>query len=356
MNFSQFQLLRELAEGRRSPDSLDFEEKSILSEFDLSSANIEKILTPFKVSNAIVMAAGFSSRFAPLSYETPKGLTVINGEALIERQIKQLQSAGVKNIIVVVGYKSELFTYLEEKFSVEVILNSDYNTRNNHSTLMLVRDLLANSYICSSDNYFPNNPFHSYEYSAYYAALWSEGETDEWCMQRDADGFISKVTIGGAHSWFMNGHAYFDREYSEEFRKILEQEYDKPETRDKHWEKLFAEHINYFRMKIKEFHTNDILEFDSINEALAYDPAFLTETSSEMLDFISRGLGCSKMDLKNFRPYEPTKRINLFDVNNQIGFFYCAETEQHQEPLNLPPNAKVLARNMQKKWLAGFMG
>ena len=39
----------------------------------------------YKVDNAIIMAAGVSSRFAPLSFETPKALTEVKGEILIER-------------------------------------------------------------------------------------------------------------------------------------------------------------------------------------------------------------------------------------------------------------------------------
>ena len=48
-------------------------------------------LEPYKVDNAIIMAAGMSSRFAPLCYETPKGLLNVKGEKLIEREILQLK-------------------------------------------------------------------------------------------------------------------------------------------------------------------------------------------------------------------------------------------------------------------------
>ena len=41
------------------------------------------------------MAAGLSSRFAPISYEKPKGLLKVRGEVLIERQIEQLKAAGI---------------------------------------------------------------------------------------------------------------------------------------------------------------------------------------------------------------------------------------------------------------------
>ena len=36
-----------------------------------------------KVDNAIIMAAGTSSRFAPLSYESHKAMTVVRGEVLV---------------------------------------------------------------------------------------------------------------------------------------------------------------------------------------------------------------------------------------------------------------------------------
>lgn len=42
----------------------------------------------YKVDNAVIMAAGMSTRLAPLSYETPKALLNVHGEVLIERQIR----------------------------------------------------------------------------------------------------------------------------------------------------------------------------------------------------------------------------------------------------------------------------
>ena len=48
-------------------------------------------LEPYKVDNAIILAAGLSTRFAPFSYEMPKGLMTCRGEVLVERQIEQLR-------------------------------------------------------------------------------------------------------------------------------------------------------------------------------------------------------------------------------------------------------------------------
>ena len=53
----------------------------------------------YKVDNAVIMAAGMSTRLAPLSYETPKALLNVHGEVLIERQIRQLREAGIEEIL-----------------------------------------------------------------------------------------------------------------------------------------------------------------------------------------------------------------------------------------------------------------
>lgn len=63
------------------------------------------------IKNAIILAAGKSNRFAPFTYERPKGLFRVKGEILIERQIEQLIEAGITEIYVVVGYMKEKFFY-----------------------------------------------------------------------------------------------------------------------------------------------------------------------------------------------------------------------------------------------------
>ena len=50
-------------------------------------------LEPYRVDNAVILAAGASTRFIPLSLEQPKGLFEVKGEKLIERQIQQLKAA-----------------------------------------------------------------------------------------------------------------------------------------------------------------------------------------------------------------------------------------------------------------------
>ena len=221
----------------------DFKIEKYIDNQYIVMANGLKALEPYKVDNAIIMAAGMSSRFAPLSYEKPKGVLMVKGEVLIERQIKQLQEAGIKDITVVVGYMKEKFFYLEEKYGVEIVVNEDYYRYNNTSTLIRVLNELKNTYICSSDQYFATNPFEPYVYQAYYSSVYASGETDEYCLTCEPSGRIKNVTIGGSNSWYMIGHVYFDAEFSRKFSSILEREYENIETREHLWENLYMKHI-----------------------------------------------------------------------------------------------------------------
>ena len=73
-----------------------------------------KAITEFKQKTpqrAVILAAGFGMRMVPINTEMPKGLLEVNGEALIERIIKQLHEVGIKEIYVVVGFMKEKYEY-----------------------------------------------------------------------------------------------------------------------------------------------------------------------------------------------------------------------------------------------------
>ena len=259
-------------------------------------------LHPYKVENAIILAAGLSSRFAPISYEKPKGLLRVRGEVLIERQIRQLQEVGISNITIVVGYKKEYFFYLESKFGVSIVVNSEYAEKNNNASLYLVRDRLSNTYVCSSDDYFTENPFESYVWKAYYAAQWSEGPTKEWCMATGSNNRIVDVKVGGEHAWYMLGHVFFDRAFSNTMCGILEAECPRSETADKLWEDLYIEHIKELDMELRPYEEGVINEFDSLDELREFDPQFIENVDTDIFDNIARVLNCAKTEIRDVYP------------------------------------------------------
>ena len=111
-----------------------------------------KRMDQYKVDGALIIAAGFGSRFVPLTFETPTGLLEVFGERMIERQIRQLHAAGVYDITIAVGYLKEKFEYLIDKFDVRLLYNPEYKEKNTLATIYHAREVLRgrNMYLLSS--------------------------------------------------------------------------------------------------------------------------------------------------------------------------------------------------------------
>lgn len=82
---------------------------------------------------ALILAAGFGSRLAPLTNNLPKSLVEVNGKPILFKQIDNLLENGITDITIVSGYKSEI---LEQKVNnnykgIKIIESKDYATTNN---------------------------------------------------------------------------------------------------------------------------------------------------------------------------------------------------------------------------------
>lgn len=281
-----------------------------------------------KVDNAIIMAAGTASRFAPLSYEKPKALIEVRGEVLIERQIRQLREAGIEEVVVVTGYKAEQFEYLKDKYGVVLINNPYYLTRNNNSSIYAAREYIKNSYICSSDNYFITNPFESDVDESYYAAVYMEGQTGEWCILEE-DGWFKDVKVGGQDSWVMLGHVFWSEPFSRSFLHILEDEYEWPETADKLWETIYIEHINELPMKIRKYPADFIFEFDTLDELREFDTSYITNTRSEILKKVAGELGVEEKEIRSVKAFKDKDNAAAgftFETGKKYKYYYKTET------------------------------
>jgi len=272
--------------------------------------------------NAVIMAAGTSSRFVPLSAEIPKGLLEVRGDVLIERQIRQLREAGITDITVVTGYKAGMFEYLRGKYGVSIVVNEDFHRYNNTSSVIRVLDRLKDTYLCSSDNYFPNNVFMEKPRHSYYSAMYSPNETGEYCINADKDGNIIDVSTGGKESWYMVGHVYFSEEFSKAFKDLLTAEYEKESTRLGYWEDLYIRFIHKLpKMKVRRYKAHDIEEFDTLDELRLFDESYIYDTRSPVVKAIARELRCGEADLSRF--------TNIRHDGNCLRFSFCKDGETY---------------------------
>ena len=82
---------------------------------------------------ALILAAGFGSRLAPITDNIPKSLVPVNGKPILFKQIENLYDNGVDDITIVSGYKADVLKkmVLEAFPHVNIIESVDYATTNN---------------------------------------------------------------------------------------------------------------------------------------------------------------------------------------------------------------------------------
>lgn len=277
------------------------EKQGLISNSSLTDAGL-KLLEPYRVNNAVILAAGASTRFIPLSLEQPKGLFEVKGETLIERQIQQLQAAGVMNITVVLGYKKEMFYYLKDKYGVKFIINDAFNIKNNIESLYLARKELKNTYICVSDSYFVENPFNQYEYQTFNAGISSEEPTNEMYVDCNANGKIIFMEKGRAKGQILLGHAFWRKEFSDAFIALAEADREVGKYNSAFWEWLVKDNLDklppfYF----KEYAVGNIFEFDYFEDLRKFDDHYLGHSHSEIIRNIKLVFRCDEEDIVDFR-------------------------------------------------------
>ena len=259
-------------------------------------------LEPYRVDNAIILAAGMATRFAPLSFEKPKALFEVQGEILIERLIRQLKEAGIDDITVVVGYMKESFFYLEDKFGVKIAVSNDYSKRNNHSSLLAVKSSFGNTYLCSSDLYFEKNVFSPYSYGTWVTCVKKGGPDDRYILKSNRTGQVSEMSKTGTGHYEMRGPAHFTKDDATRLIAHIEDEYDQPETAPKLWDDILAEHLDEFSLRARILPKGVMHEFNYVQDLASFDADFFENVDSRILENICKALECKRSDITGVEP------------------------------------------------------
>lgn len=292
-------------------------------------------LEKHRVDNAIILAAGMSSRFVPLNYEKPKGLLPVNGETLVERQICQLHEKGIDEIIVVVGHMKEHFEFLAEKYGVILIESTGYETRNNHSSIYAAKDYLKNTIVTSSDLYFSENIFQKYAYDAYYCTVYISGKTAERGILTDEDDkFIDTFYGDKCHDiWVTFGYAFFSTNFSENMIRILDKEYDLPETAGKFWADIQDDHLDDLYMYAKRCADAVIFEFDSLEELREFDPTYLENSGSAIMKKLCYLLAVKERNIIGFEALKSIKP-SMFRFRCKGDSYICDVEPDEEEKIS----------------------
>ncbi len=288
--------------------------------YGLSTSGVN-YLNQYKVDGALITAAGFGSRFVPLTFEMPKGLLEVFGERMIERQIRQLHEVGIFDITIAVGYLKEKFEYLIDKYQVKLLYNPEYSTKNTLTTIYRAMDVLRgkNMYVLSSDNWMRENMFHTWEPNSWYASTFMEGNTSEWVLQTNKKGRIQNSTIGGKDAWVMYGPVFFQKEFSDKFLPYIEEAYQTPGTEQFYWENILMQHFNELEMYINQQPPNQIYEFENLEELRLFDPKYQNHSDNEALQLIAKVFQVSESAITQIQCLKAgmTNQSFLFQLENK---------------------------------------
>ena len=234
-----------------------------------------KALEPYRVRKAIILAAGFGSRLAPVTLDTPKPLVRIKGVRILDTLLDALIAKGITNITIVRGYKKEQFDELLEKYpGLSFIDNPEYNVTNNISSAVAALDRIDRCYLCEADLWISNpDVINKYEYRSNYLGT-KVAETEDWCLTV-RNGVITDYQRGGTDCYQAYGISYWNSEDAEKLKTDLMRVYHARAGKENLWEMvpLKIARKNY-SLEIRECKPSDITEIDNFSELVAVDPSY----------------------------------------------------------------------------------
>lgn len=283
----QFDLLAALAETKPALSRRDLEktaggvieelaEAGYVKDFTVTKAGLAA-LEPYEVKRAVFIAAGFGTRLAPITFNTPKPLVRVHGIRIIDRLIDACLESGISEIYIVRGYLAELFDQLLYKYPmIKFLENPVYNEANNISSSMVARSVLANAYVFEADLLLLNPKIiKKYHYTSDFLAI-KKMRSDDWCF-RVVDGRIVEEKVGGEGDdiWQMVGISYWNESDGRKLSRDIAEVYADLGGKECYWEQvpLVYRKENY-AVEVQECHEEDIVEIDTFKELKAVDKTY----------------------------------------------------------------------------------
>lgn len=292
MTFKEFEVLQKLASAEKKLSQRELaretgfsvgtvnttvahlSQQGFLQDGCITAAGIDA-LEPYRVKRAIILAAGFGERLVPITLNTPKSLVLVKGRRIIDSLLDAIVAAGIGQIVIVRGYLREQFDQLLYKYpNLEFVDNPDYNEENNISSVMKVRNLLANSYVCEGDIIL-HNPriIQKYQFQSNYCGVKCQ-RTDDWCFS-EYRGRIRNLAVGGENCYQMMGISYWTEDDGSRLSDFVKQVYEAPGGRERFWDTVPLQYYaDEFDVAVRGCSFEDFTEIDTFNELKSLDSVY----------------------------------------------------------------------------------
>ena len=96
---------------------------------------------------AVIMAAGRGKRISQFIGEKPKCFLDIGGKRIIDHQLDILRAFGIKDVIMVVGYKKDLIIEEYSAQNINFVFNPFYETTNVLTSFWFAKDQVVDDFV-----------------------------------------------------------------------------------------------------------------------------------------------------------------------------------------------------------------
>lgn len=217
--------------------------------------------------NAIILAAGNSSRMYESGGKLPKGLLPILGIPNIERTILMLHMIDIYEIIIAVPCHSSQFDYLAEKYSCTII-NVPPENRNTLTSMNYLLEYIDDSFIIEGDVVCSKNIFRPFEYSTYYVMRYVHPECDEWNVVMDSYDNIIGFEFGTHRTPAIFGISFWTQKDCPLLKAYLrlQLQYKHANDIDFFWDDNISELLEKICLKAYEIDSDTACEMNTISE------------------------------------------------------------------------------------------
>ena len=292
----------------------ELQEEKWLSPTGELSKKAKTFIKENQPQRAIILAAGFGMRMVPINTEIPKGLMEVKGEVLIERMIRHLHEVGITDIQVVVGFMKERYEYLIDEFQVKLVVNSEYQVKNNLYSLSKVKSSLDKTYIIPCDIWSEENPFSDFEPYSWYMVTNEQSIESTVRVNRKRELVMIDETEEGNQmiglSYVMGEEATLIQEKLQEFSK-------KPSYDHEFWECTLQDK-NKWIIPSKVVNSKQFIEINTYEQLREID-GNSANLQTDAISIIQDCFNVEVDEIKNITVLKKgmTNRSFLFECQNQ---------------------------------------
>ena len=292
----------------------ELQEEKWLSPTGELSKKAKTFIKENQPQRAIILAAGFGMRMVPINTEIPKGLMEVREEVLIERMIRHLHEVGITDIQVVVGFMKERYEYLIDEFQVKLVVNSEYQVKNNLHSLSKVKSSLDKTYIIPCDIWSEENPFSDFEPYSWYMVTNEQSIESTVRVNRKRELVMIDETEEGNQ---MIGLSYVMGEEATLIQEKL-QEFSKKSSYDHEFWECTLQDKNKWIIPSKVVNSKQLIEINTYEQLREID-GNSANLQTDAISIIQDCFNVEVDEIKNITVLKKgmTNRSFLFECQNQ---------------------------------------